>query len=143
MTRGKLLIAVGVVAAVAVCVALVISKRPSDCDTVRSMIAHNNDFNEHVESATSSGVQTTNDDVRDWASHLHHLAEQVRDPALAEPAGNLANLADQAVAFSERFLADEAAADHTSPPPPYIRDYSQLGKEFDTTLATLDRSCPA
>lgn len=145
MTRGKLLIAVGMVAAVAiaVCVALVISKRPSDCDTVRSMIAHNNAFNEHVESATSSGIQTTNEEVRDWASQLHHLAEQVRDPALAEPAGNLANLADQAVAFSERFLADEAAADHTSPPPSYIRDYSQLGKDFDTTLATLDQKCPA
>lgn len=106
------------------------------------MITHNNEFNKHIESATASGVQTSDDEVRDWASHLHHLAEQIRDPALAGPAGNLANLADQAVAFNARFQADEAAADHTSPPPRYLQDYGRVSKEFETTLTTLDQSCP-
>ena len=144
MTHGKLLIAVGVVLVVAVGVAVVILKRPSDCDTVRSMITHNNEFNEHVESATSRGVQTTLDEYRDWASQLDQLSDQIRDPALGEHAHALADLAEQAAAATAKFLDDGGqSADQASPPPQYVQDYSRIGKEFDATLSTLDQSCPA
>ena len=59
------------------------------------MIAHNNQFNEHVESATSTAAEPGIGEYRDWASQLSHLAEQVRDPALAERATTLANLAQE------------------------------------------------
>ncbi|MGZ5390357.1 MAG: hypothetical protein ACXWD3_00485 [Mycobacterium sp.] len=146
MTRGKLLIAVGMVAAVAVavCVLLVISRRPSDCDTVRSMIAHNNQFNEHVETATSAGTEPGIGEYRDWASKLDQLSDQIRDPALAEPAGNLANLAKEAATAVEKFLEDGGqAADQASAPPQYVQDYGRIGQQFDATLATLDQKCPA
>ena len=99
VTGRKLLIAGGLVVAVvvAVCIVLVISKRPSDCETVRSMIAHNNQFNERVEAATSSGAEPDISEYRDWASQLGHLAGQVQDPALGDRASTLAKLAEEAV----------------------------------------------
>ena len=145
MTRRKLLIA-GLVVAVVVtgCIVLVISKRSSDCDTVRSMIAHNNQFNEHVESAASIGTEPGIGEYRDWASQLSHLAEQVRDPELAERATTMANLAEETVPVVEQFLVDGAPApNEASAAPQYVQDYSRIGQQFNTNLATLDQNCPA
>jgi hypothetical protein len=134
VTRRKLLIA-GLVVAVVVAggIVLVISKRSSDCDIVRSMIAHNNQFNEHVDSAASIGSEPGIGEYRDWASQLSHLAEQVRDPELAERATTMANLAEEAVPVVEQFLVD-GAPDPTqaSAPPQYLQDYSRIGPQFST-----------
>ena len=108
------------------------------------MIAHNNQFNEHVESATSIGAEPGIGEYRDWASQLSHLAEQVRDPALAERATTLANLAEETVAVVEQFRVDAAPApNQASAPPQYAQDYARIGKQFNTSLATLYENCPA
>ncbi len=146
MTRRKLLIEGGLVVAVVVtvCIVLVISKRPSDCDSVRSMIAQNNQFHEHVKSATSTGAEPDISEYRYWASQLGHVAGQVQDPALGERASTLAKLAEEAVGVVETFLVDAGSApNEASAAPQHVQDYSRIGQQFITNLATLDESCPA
>jgi hypothetical protein len=84
LTRTKVLVAVGLVTAVivTVCIVLAISNRPTDCDTVGSMIDH----------------------------------EQFR----AAP-----------------------ATDENSAAPQWAKDFSRFGQQFNTSLATLDKRCPA
>lgn len=144
MTRTKVFVAVGLVAAVivTVCIVFVVSKRSSDCDTVRSMIDHNNQFNEHVESATATAVEVDVSEFRVWASQLDRLAGQVQDPALAEQAGRLANLAYEHVGVVEQFRA-APATDENSAAPQWAKDFSRFGQQFNTSLATLDQRCPA
>jgi hypothetical protein len=144
LTRTKVFVAVGLVAAVivTVCIVFVVAKRPSDCDTVRSMIDHNNQFNEHVESATAAAVEVDISEFLEWASQLDHLARQVQDPALAEQTGRLANLAHKHVGVVEQFRA-APAPDENSAAPQWAKDFSRFGQQFNTTLATLVQSCPA
>ena len=135
LTRGKLLIAVGValVVAVAVCVLLVISRRPSDCDTVRSMIAHNNQFNEHVETAASAAHRTGYRRVSGLGVENGPTLRSNPGSRIAEPAGNLANLAKEAGAAVEKFLADGGqVADQASAPPQYVQDASPNMPEYST-----------
>ena len=145
MTRNRLRIGVGMVLTVAlvVGVTLVISNSTSDCDTVRAMIAHNNEFNEHIDSAAADGVQPDVGEYQSWALQMRRLAEKVRDPALAERAHTVANLAEESVPMAEMYLEDdEVGAHYNSAPPQYIKDYSRIAGQFHEGLATLREKCP-
>lgn len=108
------------------------------------MIAHNNKFNEHIDAAASAGTQPGIREYQDWALQIRQLAEQIEDPALADPARALANQADEGVIAIEGFLEDpDRSADRDSPAPQWAKDYSRVGEQFNATLTTLDQKCPA
>lgn len=146
MTRHRLRIAVGVVLSVAIAIGivLVVSGRTSDCATVQSMIAYNNDFNEHVESSAPNGPQIRIAEYREWASHLDQLAEKIRDPALAEDARNVTNLAEESLPLVEEYLKDGPLdPQYNSAPPQYIKDYGRIAQQFKAAMVTLDQKCRA
>ncbi|WP_141772529.1 hypothetical protein [Mycolicibacterium neoaurum] len=92
------------------------------------------------ESATGSApghVERCVDDYKTWAGRINELARDIRDPAVATHAAQLAQLADEMVPAVAHYL-DESA---TAPSTQSIDEFSRLGREFDDSLAGLDAVC--
>ncbi|OYN77083.1 hypothetical protein [Mycolicibacterium sphagni] len=136
-----------IVAVVAVVTVFAIVKltrhKPSDCDTVRAMMAYNVDFNQQVQRSANEGdpAGSTDADYQKWAARLHQYAGQIHDPKLSEIANGAAGLADQTVALVPQVRAD---SDNTaSAPPRSVNEYSRVALQFRDDFAKLKSSCPA
>ena len=133
--------------AAAVCVALISAclilwakdNAPNDCATAHALIEYNRQFNQQVEASANweNNSQLGVDDYKTWAGRINELARDIRDPAVATHAAQLAQLADEMVPAVAHYL-DESA---TAPSTQSIDEFSRLGREFDDSLAGLDAVC--
>jgi hypothetical protein len=109
---------------------------PSDCDTVRELVAYNAGFSEQ----TKTSAQTNNPDLstteqyRQWASTIKDYAARLADPALAARAATAAELAGKTADLVPRYRAkpEDAAI---------AREYAGIGIEYGNAITKLEYAC--
>ena len=108
----------------------------SDCDTVRDLIAYNNQFSEQ----TKTSAQTSNPDLAtteqylQWAAKIKDYSTQLGDPALAARAQTAAELAAKTAGLVPRYRAkpdDDAIA----------REYAGIGIQYGNAIKKLEYAC--
>ncbi len=109
---------------------------PSDCDTVRDLIAYNSTFSEQ----TKTSAQTDNPELltveqyRQWADAIQAYAGKLSDPALAAWARTAAERAAKTADLVPRYRAkpnDDAIA----------REYAGIGIEYGNAIKKLEYAC--
>lgn len=140
--RKKLILG-GIAAVVAVVAALFAvghlrSRAPSDCDTVRDLLAYNRQFTEQTKTSarTNDPELSTTDQYRGWAAQLKDYAAQVHDPALSGRANTAADLARQTADLVPKYRAKPDDVEVS-------RQYARIGIEFGNAITNLDYACPA
>jgi len=113
-------------------------RTPSDCDTVRALIAHNDQFTEQarIPARADDAELTTTEQYRQWAARIEDYSAQLRDPALAARAGTAAGLAARTADLVPRY---RAAPDD----PAIAREYAEIGIEYGNAINRLEYACPA
>jgi len=109
---------------------------PSDCDTVRELVAYNAGFSKQ----TKTSAQTNNPDLstteqyRQWAATINDYAAKLGDPALAARAGTAAELAGKTADLVPRYRAkpEDAAI---------AREYAEIGIEYGNAITKLEYAC--
>ncbi|WP_431236060.1 hypothetical protein ACQ856_30235 (plasmid) [Mycolicibacterium psychrotolerans] len=116
----------------------------AQCQVAREMIAYNKSQTRLLDASFNLEQQreASVDDYRVWAAHLRTYSARISTPELSPPAGRLADEADQLVKLVEQVRADTSVPD-PSAPPPWLKPYAQIARQFHDNLAALDRACPA
>lgn len=89
-----------------------------------------------------TGQQPSVDDYRRWANQLSTYSVQIHDTAIAKNATTLADEAHQLVVLVDQARSDTSAPADPEAPPPWVKPYSTLSKQFHDNLAALDAACP-
>lgn len=109
---------------------------PSDCDTVRDLVAYNSQFSEQTKASakTNNPDLSTTEQYRQWASTIKDYASKLDDPALAARAQTAAELAAKTADLVPRYRAkpDDAAI---------AREYAGIGIEYGNAIKKLDYAC--
>lgn len=142
---------IGAAVVVAVCVAVAVwvfvlpKGSPSDCSTVRAMMAYNKQHNEVIKSKTDldAGKEPAVSDYQEWATHLHNLADQVQDSQMSTGAHKLAELADETVGVVQRSRSDTTSGPSDASPPQWAQNAARVNQEFVAEQVELDKACPA
>lgn len=108
----------------------------SDCDTVRDLIAYNQQFSEQTKTSAQTGdpALSTIEQYRQWATTIRDYSMQLGDPALAARAKTAAELAAKTVDLVPRYRAkpdDDAIA----------REYAGIGIEYGNAITKLEHAC--
>ncbi len=138
--RRKLLLG-GVAAAVVLVVAMLAWQQrsdgvPSDCDTVRELVAYNAGFSEQTKTSaqTDNPGLSTSEQYRQWAATIKDYAAKLGDPALAARAITAADLAGKTADLVPRYRA--------KPEDPAIaREYAGIGIEYGNAITRLEYAC--
>lgn len=145
--RGWLWIGGVVAVAVAVVVALVVflpNRSNSDCATVRSMIDYNRSQSHAIGAASDAekGTEASVGDYQKWADQMQKYAAQIKDPALADHAHRLADLATKTVSVVQQARSDDSGP-LAPTPPPWAKTYAEMQTQSHTELVALNAACPA
>lgn len=111
-------------------------RAPSDCDTVRDLLAYNKQFTEQTKASAQSndpGLSTT-DQYRQWAARMQEYAAQIDDPALAARARSAAELAARTADLVPQYRAKPDDVEVS-------RQYARTGIEFGNAVTNLDYAC--
>lgn len=108
----------------------------SDCDTVRDLIAYNQQFSAQTKASAQNGDPTlsTIEQYRQWAATIKDYSVRLGDPALAARATTAAELAAKTVDLVPRYRAkpdDDAIA----------REYAGIGIEYGNAITKLEYAC--
>jgi hypothetical protein len=138
--RRKLLLggiaAVVLVAAAAFLAAQLRGPAASDCDTIRAMLADNQQFTDQ----TKESAKTNNPDLstvqqyRDWAVRMKTYAAEVSDPALSAMATTAARLAAGTAEIVPKYRAKPEDPD-------IARQYARTGIEYGSAITKLEYAC--
>lgn len=135
--RRKLLL--GCIAVVAIgLVGWNLRSRPtSDCDTVRELVAYNNEFSRQAKTSaqqTDAGALPA-EQYRQWAGRIDTYAAQISDPVLAEKAKTAAGLAARTADLVPKYRArpDDAAT---------AGQYADIGIRYGNSITMLEYLCP-
>lgn len=111
---------------------------PSDCDTVRDLLADNKRFTEQTKTSaqTNNPELSTIEQYREWAARLKDYAAQIHDPALSARASSAAELASRTVDLVPKYRANPDDVEVS-------RQYARIGIEFGNAITNLDYACPA
>jgi hypothetical protein len=142
VTKRRTLVLGVIAGVVALVVGLLVwhagTKAPTDCDTVRDLVAYNREFTEQ----TKTSARTNNPDLStagqygDWAAKIKDYAGRVKDPGLAGSARSAADLAAKTAALVPQYRAKPDDAE-------IRRQYANIGIEFGNAITTLNYACPA
>lgn len=109
---------------------------PSDCDTVRDLVAYNSQFSEQTKTSakTNNPDLSTTEQYRQWASTIKDYASKLDDPTLAARAQTAAELAAKTADLVPRYRAkpDDAAI---------AREYAGIGIEYGNAIKKLEYAC--
>ncbi len=143
-------IAGAVVVGVAAILAFVVvvrqhQEQPSDCQVVREMIAYNasHSVKAQQELVADSGHETDLNEMRQWADQLRQFSTRIKDDALAKPATEAADAANQAVEVVQKGRAEQAKSTDPLAPVTWPVQYGKLDHQMRTDFAALDKACPA
>ena len=109
---------------------------PSDCDTVRELVAYNAGFREQTKTSaqTNNPDLSTTDQYRQWASTIKDYAARLGDPALAARAATAAELAGKTADLVPRYRAKPVDA-------AIAREYAGIGIEYGNAIQKLEYAC--
>jgi hypothetical protein len=116
----------------------------SNCRTVRAMIDYNKSQGRIIALAFNPerGSETSVSEYQDWANHLQNYAARISSSDLATHAHRLADDANKMVALVKEVRSDTSAPTDPSAPPPWMRPYVDLSKQFRSELVALNSACP-
>jgi hypothetical protein len=141
----------GMVAMVAAGFAMDYLREPSPCHATREFVDFNQSQREYLESRTRIPAAGSDDepsapsdaDYQKWADGLQERAERVTAPTLAPHARRVAELAGQAVSTMLQVRSEVNSHAAIDPqPPPSMKAYAAISKQFTTELNALNAACP-
>ena len=141
LTRRRTLLLGGMAATVVLVVAMLAWQQrsdgaPSDCDTVRELVAYNAGFSEQTKTSaqTNDPDLPTTEQYRQWAATIKDYAATLGDPVLAARAGTAAALAGKTADLVPRYRAkpEDAAI---------AREYAGIGIEYGNAITRLEYAC--
>jgi hypothetical protein len=116
----------------------------SDCRAVREMIDYNKSQSRTIADAFNPerGNEASASEYQDWANHLQDYAARISSSDLATHAHRLTDDANKMVALVKKARSDTSTPTDPSAPPPWVRPYTDLSKQFRSELVTLNSACP-
>ena len=106
------------------------------------MLDFNRTHNAAVSKAGSTNpTETPISDYQQWASRLKTYANEVHDGPLAQHAEHVAALAAQTVVVVGEAW-DDGSQSSASGPPPWVRSYAEINKQFEEEVSALSSACP-